>query len=110
MNWKSTTQRFKARAAPFALAFLLLFVGVASKIPTSHCHCHDAKSSSQQKVDCPFGQLRALSSTTLGVEPVLVQAPSLELFEPSLVVASGLMSLCLVMAFDAQAPPAEVVY
>ena len=94
------------RFSSFLSIALILFISIASKVPTSHCHCHDPKSSQQQKAECPFGQMRALGAST---------TPSTEFsLKPPLLIASletlpcgreSALSLDSTFSFEARAPP-----
>ncbi len=44
------------------LSCLVLSVAIIPKIATKQCHCRDTKTSPAEKQQCPFGQLRVLSS------------------------------------------------
>jgi hypothetical protein len=43
------------------MALLALCLVVLSKLPTSHCHCHTKKATTQSRSECPFAKLRALA-------------------------------------------------
>ena len=51
------------KTARLLVATLILSVAIIAKVPTTHCHCRDAKATSQQKSECPFGKLRGLLGT-----------------------------------------------
>ncbi len=83
---------------------ILAFVIIASKIPTSACHCHE-KRNTQQTDECPFKKLRQLSASLLVPEPL----PSLVLEFKSIEILSIVITIVnqlVIFSFQARAPPA----
>jgi len=61
------------------VAAIAVFAAVASRIPTTHCRCHDKKpvKSQAEKKHCPFAELRLLAAISLLAQPVELPARAL---------------------------------
>lgn len=90
------------------IAVLAIYIAVASRIPTSHCRCHEKKPIEQTtKKKCPFGELRLLAQVTLLSEVVEAPVPnfisvSFDKVPPSSRVVRTIRHI------DARAPPLSV--
>ncbi len=87
------------------IAVLAIYIAVVSRIPTSHCRCHEKKPVEQTtKKKCPFGELRLLAQVALlsevvaAPDPDFISVPFDELAPISYVGLS-------VRHIDARAPP-----
>lgn len=87
------------------IAVLAIYIAVVSRIPTSHCRCHEKKPVEQTtKKKCPFGELRLLAQVALlsevvaAPDPDFISVPFDELAPISYVGLS-------VRYVDARAPP-----
>lgn len=82
---------------------MLAFVILASKIPTSACHCHE-KQSSQKQGECPFKKLRQLSASLSIATSVSSVVPELKPIQ-AVGVVSSVISQAVPSTFQARAPP-----
>jgi hypothetical protein len=86
---------------------LAVYIAVVSRIPTSHCRCHEKKPIEQPaKKKCPFGELRLLAQFAL-IAAAVELPPPLPVEAPATVAEPGSVQPPLIRHVDARAPPAE---
>ena len=93
------------KALGSTIALVLLLSALVGYLPTSSCHCREAKTTKSEKLKCPFGQLRNLSISLTAV-PQWDFSQALKLVTVScLFNYKELEEAAPLLAFDAQAPP-----
>ena len=91
------------------VALLTLSVVVLAKIPTFKCTCHKKKTTSESRVECPFGKLRTLAGA-MDVQAVTVFAIAIPQ-DPGQVVVQTYVSPAAnptVVIRHAREPPAGI--
>jgi len=87
------------------VAVLAVYIAVVSRIPTSHCRCHEKKPLEQTtKKKCPFGELRLLAQVTLLSPTVEVPTP-IFIARPRAVDIPDSFHRVSTRFVDARAPP-----
>ncbi len=86
------------------VAVLAVYIAVVSRIPTSHCRCHEKKPVEQAAKKCPFGELRLLAQVTLLSPPIEAPAPSFVALA-RVVEAPDSYQQIYVPSVDVRAPP-----